>query len=238
MLLYYLRHGDPIYNPNSLTPLGKRQAEALGRRLAQHGLNRIYVSSSERAKETARPVCELLHMEYTVLDWTNEDHVWEEFAVENEDGSLDFPAGVEKCEHLMATHEMQKLGRDWGQHPAFKGTKLETAPFRVARLADEFLASLGYEHDWERGGYNCMRVNRERVALFAHYGFGMAFLSSVMDIPYPVFCTRFDIGHSGMTVIYFPEKEGFVIPRVLQFSNDSHLYREGLPTFHNNEILI
>ena len=35
MLLFYLRHGDPIYSPDSLTPLGQRQAEALGRRLAQ-----------------------------------------------------------------------------------------------------------------------------------------------------------------------------------------------------------
>lgn len=37
MLFYYIRHGDPIYDPDSLTPLGKRQAEALGKRLATHG---------------------------------------------------------------------------------------------------------------------------------------------------------------------------------------------------------
>jgi len=29
MILFYVRHGDPIYDPDSLTPLGKRQAEAL-----------------------------------------------------------------------------------------------------------------------------------------------------------------------------------------------------------------
>ena len=32
MLFFYIRHGDPIYSPDSLTPLGRRQAEALGRR--------------------------------------------------------------------------------------------------------------------------------------------------------------------------------------------------------------
>ena len=31
MLLLYVRHGDPIYSPDSLTPLGERQAEAVGR---------------------------------------------------------------------------------------------------------------------------------------------------------------------------------------------------------------
>ena len=30
MLIYYIRHGDPIYDPDSLTELGKRQAESPG----------------------------------------------------------------------------------------------------------------------------------------------------------------------------------------------------------------
>ena len=38
MILYYIRHGDPIYNPDSLTPLGERQAEAIGHRLAGRGI--------------------------------------------------------------------------------------------------------------------------------------------------------------------------------------------------------
>lgn len=28
MILHYIRHGDPVYNPNQLTALGERQAEA------------------------------------------------------------------------------------------------------------------------------------------------------------------------------------------------------------------
>ena len=31
MKLYLVRHGDPIYNPDSLTPLGERQAEAVSK---------------------------------------------------------------------------------------------------------------------------------------------------------------------------------------------------------------
>ena len=55
MLLYVIRHADPIYNPDSLTEKGKRQAEALGRRLAVHGLDRIYASPMNRAQMTAKP---------------------------------------------------------------------------------------------------------------------------------------------------------------------------------------
>ena len=49
MLLFYVRHGDPIYNPDSLTPLGERQAEAIARRLALYGIDKIYSSTSTRA---------------------------------------------------------------------------------------------------------------------------------------------------------------------------------------------
>ena len=100
-----------------------------------------------------------------------------------------------------------------------------------------FLESLGYVHDAEQGGYRVEKNNKQRVALFAHQGFGLLFLSLLLDIPYPTFCTHFDMSHSGMTVIEFPEQEsGIVFPRVLQLSNDSHLYREGLPTKYNNRL--
>ena len=35
MLLFYIRHGDPVYDPDSLTPLGLKQAEAVAKRLLQ-----------------------------------------------------------------------------------------------------------------------------------------------------------------------------------------------------------
>ena len=63
MIFYYIRHGDPIYDPDSLTPLGTRQAEALSKRLALYGLDKIYCSTSNRAFLTAKPTCELLNKE-------------------------------------------------------------------------------------------------------------------------------------------------------------------------------
>ena len=49
MLLFFLRHADPIYSPDQLTPLGHRQAEALAKRLSAYGLDRIYSSTAKRA---------------------------------------------------------------------------------------------------------------------------------------------------------------------------------------------
>lgn len=68
MIFYLIRHGDPIYDPDSLPPLGHKQAEALAKRLALYGLDEIYASSSMRAKMTAEPTCKMLGKEMTVLD--------------------------------------------------------------------------------------------------------------------------------------------------------------------------
>jgi probable phosphoglycerate mutase len=74
MIFYYIRHGDPVYNPDSLTPLGSRQAEAVSKRLALYGLDRIYSSTSNRAIMTAQPTCEILKKEPVLLDFANEGH--------------------------------------------------------------------------------------------------------------------------------------------------------------------
>ena len=79
MLLYVIRHGDPIYNPDSLTPKGKRQAEAVARRLSVHGLDRIFSSPLGRAQDTARPTSELLGIPIETEDWTSENLAWGEF---------------------------------------------------------------------------------------------------------------------------------------------------------------
>ena len=72
MLLFYVRHGDPIYKPDSLTELGKNQAEALVSRMKEYDPDKIYASSSNRAIMTAEPTAIFLLIEIEVLDWCKE----------------------------------------------------------------------------------------------------------------------------------------------------------------------
>lgn len=236
MLLFYLRHGDPIYDPDSLTPLGHRQAEALGRRLARYGLDRIYASSSTRAQLTAKPTCEMLKLEMQILDWTNESYAWQQLAMDIGDGRRKWAFQNEKYIQSFLSADVRAMGEKWPEHPDFAGTTLGEGIARVKRETYAFLAELGYVYDEQAGAYRTEGGNDERVALFAHQGFGLAFLSSVMGIPYPTFCTHFDMTHSGMTVIEFSSKPGLIAPRILQLSNDSHIYADGLPTNYNNEL--
>lgn len=235
MILTYVRHGDPIYTPDSLTPLGERQAEAVGRRLASHGVDRIFASTSGRAILTAKPTCEMLKKDMTTLDFCNEKYAWEELAIEINGFKTWFPSHDEVVLKL-TDPDVIAMGHDWVNHPYFKPFNLGKGIERIRRETDEWLKGLGYEHIPYTGKYKIISPNSERVALFAHWGFGMAFLSTLLDIPYTVFINHFDMCHTGMTVIEFKEIGEYAVPKILTFSNDSHIYKEGLPTKYNNEI--
>lgn len=236
MLFFYLRHGDPIYKPDSLTPLGRRQAEALAHRLAQFGLDRIYASSSTRALQTAQPTCELLGLKPTVLEWCHEHLAYNQLDYVGKDGKRTWLFQNSEMRRLLNTPEIRKLGVEWYRHETFAGTAYADGIQRIAKEADAFLEGLGYRHLPEQGVYRAERPNAGRVALFAHQGFGQAFLSWILDIPYPLFSTHFDMGHTGMTVIEFPEEQGECVPCVLELANDGHLWRDGIPTNYQNRI--
>ena len=236
MILYYVRHGDPIYNPNQLTPLGERQAEAVGKRLAVHGMDRIYSSPSNRARQTAEPLCQILKQEPIILDWADESMAFQEMALPDGERKLQWPFRHSLYRNLLNRQDVRALGREWYTHPELSATGLGVPIERIQREVDSFLESLGYKHNLQTNSYAQLRENDERIAFFAHEGVGAAILSCMLDIPYPIFSTHFDMSHSDVTVIHFEEKFGAVIPVVLTYSNDAHLYREGLPTKHQNKI--
>lgn len=226
MLLYYVRHGEPIYNPDSLTENGKEQAVALSRRLARHGLDEIYASTSNRARQTAQPTAEALGREVTLLDFANEGHAWRALSFE-ENGRRLWPFQSHATRKRFSEPDVTAAGLDWYKLPDLAWC--EEGVTRIAREADAFLSSLGYEHIVGTGSYRVREKNERRVALFAHQGFGMVFLSHLLDIPYPAFCVRFDLLHSGLTVIRFHEEDGLAFPKVLTLSNDAHLYEGDVP---------
>ena len=240
MIFYYVRHGEPIYNPDSLTEYGHAQAEALVARMKVWGLDKIYASTSNRARLTAEPTCKALGIEPVLLDFANEGHAWKQMGNEVH--------GVRKVrtwafldpEYVRRFNEPEvyALGDRWYDSPLFEGTTFKEGMLRIHQGVDELFESLGYRHDRERHVFEVVRDSKERVALFAHQGFGLLFLSSVLDIPYPIFATRFDLSHSSVTAIEFPapDADGICRPKILQLSNDSHLFKADILRKYNNEI--
>ena len=226
MLLFYVRHGKPTPD-DGLTPLGMRQAEAVGKRIAAHGIDRIYSSPTTRAQLTAQPLSEISLKPVTVLDWCDEVHFSEPLDRGTAPRSDLWKSGI------MHSREMYDLADRWYEHPVFEGTDTKEYILTTQKKLDELTASWGYIHDREKGTYRVEHPNSERIALFAHAGFSTVFTSLLLDIPYPMlhnFCTA----HSSMITIHFPESGDAVRPGLFQWGNDSHLYREGLPTAFNS----
>ena len=232
MLLYVIRHAEPTYDPDELTPLGKRQAEALARRLAVNGLDEIYTSPLNRARQTAEPTCELLHKTPTVLEWTSEQHAFDRLSVPDprHEGWRKWAIYQPRTEFL--TPENLALGDEWYKAPQLAGTRAKECWEYIGRESDAFLERLGYKH--ENGCYTCAAHNEKRVAVFCHHGFGTTWLAYLLGISPIVFWSTFDIGHSGVTVLQFaPESNGKCLPGVKMLSDLSHVYGDGLPMKYN-----
>jgi len=240
MILYYVRHGDPTYRPDELTPLGLRQAEAVGRRIAQHGIDRVYSSTSTRAYQTAKPLAEILKKEIVQMDWCHEHLAYEDMKVFDADGKRWWASDYMPVRRIFASAACRRLADKWYDHPdlAQWRDQFKAGVERVNGHVDAWLRELGYEHDREAGLYYPLRENNERIALFAHAGFGRMFLSSVLDMSCAEMYIRTDMGHTGVTVIEFKEREGVCIPRILTYSNDAHIYGEHLPTHYNHRVHI
>ena len=235
MLMYVIRHADPIYDPDSLTEKGKRQAEALGRRLSVHGLDKIFVSPLIRAQMTAQPACELLGIKPQVLEFVSEALVSEYFGYYDpeRDNRWTWAFGINPTRYK--NEESVRMGDKWYEAYPFCHTKAKEGYENMMKASDEFMESLGYKREGLK--YKIVNPNNDRVAVFCHYGAGTTWLSHLLGIDPITFWSTFTINHTGVTIIDFPNnRDGYTIPRVLAFSDVSHLYGDRLPLQFNNEI--
>ncbi len=239
MLLYIIRHGDPIYNPDSLTPKGHLQAAAVAKRLAVHGIDKIYSSPLIRAQQTAQPTCDLLGKEMQIEEWASENLAYKNMSVEMNEKD-------KRVRHWVFHQQLTNIYNDetanlnndnW--HTAEVFTKYSNdfkgCVQRIADASDEFLARHGYKR--EGAVYKITEPNDQRIAMFCHQGFGVTWLSHLLGVPPHIFWTSFDLTHSSITIINFKNYENNITkPICLALSDTSHLYKEGLPLKFNNTL--
>ena len=73
MRLIFIRHGDPDYEHDDLTPKGKREVELLTKRVCSwRNITAFYQSPLGRARATAAPTLAALGREATTCDWLQE----------------------------------------------------------------------------------------------------------------------------------------------------------------------
>lgn len=229
MLLYLIRHGDPIYVTDTLTDRGREQAEAVSKRIAASGITRIFSSPMGRARETAAPACRLLGMEAQIEPW----------AREIEGARLTrYPDGERKSISRLPSYVFREKGNAalTYEHSfectGVNDTDMEAAVAFIETNGNEFLERLGYRKEGDI--YRILTPNEEKVALFCHSAMTRAWLSSLLHVPLHLVWSCMDVTHTGVTVLEFKNYEsGITSPRMLCLSDLSHLYAEGLDLRYN-----
>ena len=234
MLLYIIRHGHPDYETDTLTELGRLQAEAVGKRIAKSKIDRIYTSPMGRARLTASPAARMTGLPIAIEEWTHEI---------GREKTTTFPDGKKKSITLVPNIYLRENGA-WDipydealTAPGFNtiAEKLSPTLDYIDRSGRDFLERLGYRE--ENGVYRILRPNKERVALFCHAAFMRAWLSTLLHIPKHMMWADFAITHTGVTILEFRNyKSGLTAPKVLCFSDMSHLYAAGMDMIHDNAI--
>ena len=234
MLLYIIRHGDPIYETDSLTDKGKLQAEAVGRRMFAAKIDRIYSSPMGRAKETAEPACRLLGLEKNIEQWTHE--IGDERLTPFPDGKMKSISNVQNIYYRENGNLYLPYERAY-ECAGINQSQMKSAVEYIEENGIKFLEKLGYRE--ENGVYRILRNNEEKIALFCHGAFARAWISVLLHIPLHIMWASFEYTHTGVTVIEFKNHDnGITAPQCLCYSDISHLYAEKMDLCYNNGIEI
>ncbi|MBQ8509668.1 MAG: histidine phosphatase family protein [Clostridia bacterium] len=222
MLLYIIRHGEPDYATDSLTERGKLQAQAVGKRIAELKVDRIFSSPMGRARQTAEPACQLLGMDCVIEEWTRE--IEEAVKTPYPDGVLKSVTKIQNTYY----RENGAINLDYDhafECPGFSQSHMREKIQYLEENGKAFLERLGYRE--ENGIYRILNPSEEKVALFCHAAFTKAWLSILLHIPVHTVWASFSYTHTGVTVLEFRNNfNGITAPKCLCFSDTSHLYAQ------------
>lgn len=221
MKILIVRHGDPDYSIDSLTPTGWVEAELLSHRLSKLDVKQFYVSPLGRAKDTAKATLEKMGRTAIVKPWLRE------------------PGPPKEMEDRLDCF-WDWLPQEWTQNPDFYDPdKFWNAPiFREAGLEatireiwaglDELLADHGYVR--EGNVYRVVEPNEDTLVLVCHFGLQCVLLSHLLRVsPMILWHGTCAAPTSVTTVVTEERRKGIASFRMTGFGDTSHLYVANQP---------
>ena len=226
MRIIFVRHGEPDYAKDTLTPKGWREAELLSDRLKNWNIDAFYTSPLGRAKDTASCTLKKMGREAVILPWMKEFAYSIDDPVTGRHGvPWDFVPSfwtpqpeMHTMDHWTETNVMQ-------QNP-------EIAPRyqEVCQKLDELLLSYGYQRDQlfyrtcgreERfmagtvapGNVFTATLDEDNnagpvIVIFCHLGITGIALSHLLNIPFPLLVHGFFMPTSSLTIVSSEERWG------------------------------
>ena len=163
MKLLIVRHGDPDYTIDSLTPKGWKEVDYLSEKLAKLDVKAFYVSPLGRAKDTASLTLKKMNRTATEEPWLREfdAHIHRPDVPEKEMISWDWlPQDWTAEPHFY-------LPDEWWKVPVMMDGHVKEEYDWVTTNFDALLASHGYVRDGLT--YRAENANNDTIVFFCHF---------------------------------------------------------------------
>ena len=217
-----IRHAEPDYSIDSLTPKGHIEAELLSRRLQSYSIRDFYQSPLGRARDTASYTLARLGRSAETLPWL---HEFSGTYPDPETGHPRIVAWVVKpriCSCFPGVFDIHT----WFNAPAFNGGTVQKVWKQTTDGVDELLARYRLFKDGPI--WHCPESHDFTLALFCHFGISMAVLGYLTDVSPLVLWHRTICLPSSVTEVVTEERiKGEVSFRVTKLGDLTHLEAAG-----------
>ena len=223
MRILLVRHAEPDYTRDVLTPRGRVEAELLSQRISQYNIRDFYISPLGRARETAAFTLEKIGCQGEILPWLCEFR-----------GT--YPDPLTGIRRNVAWDVKPRIWTDfpgvadfntWIDCPVFQGGNVREIWQETTDGVDNLLSRYGYFKD---GPVWLCSDNKEfTIALFCHFGISMAVLGYLTNISPMVLWHRTLCLPSSVTEVVTEERiKGEVSFRITKLGDLTHLEAAGM----------
>lgn len=223
MRIVFVRHCEPDYTIDSLTPRGWEEASLLADRVSKWNVDDFYMSPLGRAKDTAKVSLDRraelgLNHEASVLPWLKEFYY-----------DLKYPDTNEPCmcwDHMPSYFSGNKDLHDkdrWYDTDLMRSGNIRAEYEAVTSAFDELLKGYGYVRRRD-GTYEVTSHNDKIIVMFCHFGVTALLTGHMTGVAPTCLWQNFFMAPSSVTIIGSEEREeGTASFRVQVFGDTAHL---------------
>ena len=224
MRIIFIRHAEPDYEHNTLTPRGFREAELLSDRVPHWKVERFYSSPLERAKLTAEPSLRKMGRTAEIVDWMRE---FSYAIIDPTTGKRQVPWDF-MPQYWTVRPKLYDKDQWMNEEPYLQKPEIYENYCRVCGLFDDLLKEHGYVRDG--GIYRVEKHNDDTLVFFCHLGITCVLMSHLMGLSPVMLWQNIYIAPTGVTVLGSEERCSSIASFRAQVIGDtSHLRFAGEP---------
>lgn len=228
MQIRIIRHCDPDYSIDSLTPVGWKEAEALADYMKTVKADAYYVSPLGRAQDTAKTCLDLIGEKAVTCDWLREF----DCPVNRSDLDYDTACSWDWLPEKWTAKPGYYDKDHWMEEPEFAQADMKSYYEQVCNSLDQLLKEHGYVRDGLN--YRVEKANHKTLVFFCHFGLECVLLSHLLNVSPMILWHGTCAAPSSVTTVVTEERrEGIASWRMTRFGDISHLILKGMePSFH------